>query len=302
MEATMARTFPFRSLRSLVIAFVGFATVGCVSSDQYNALKLEKDRMAEQLVAAQRDASTNKAAADSYKNQLDTVSQSGGATTALLSNLQQANAQLQAERDEINRKYMEALNRPATATPLPQELNNELQAFQQQYPELVDFDSAKGTVKFKSDVTFNVGDATLTGKAAEVIDRFAKILNSPVAGHYELLVAGHTDNQPVHNPATIRAGHKDNWYLSCHRAISVSNQLQKNGVNPVRIGVIGYADERPAAPNTSAAGQAQNRRVEVVILPTTVSNAQVATERQSPTRTSKKNLNKDSSGALNLNK
>ena len=128
-----------------------------------------------------------------------------------------------------------------------------------------------------------------------MIDRFAKILNSSGASGYELLVAGHTDNQPVHNSATIAAGHKNNWYLSAHRAISVGDELMKNGVNSARLGVVGYADQRPVASNASAGGQQQNRRVEVLILPSTVRNANpamTAGSRREPAKGGAK-LNKD---------
>jgi hypothetical protein len=40
--------------------------------------------------------------------------------------------------------------------------------------------------------------------------------------------------------------------------------------------VTGYADQRPIAGNTSESGKAQNRRVEVIILPTTVRSNPVA--------------------------
>jgi chemotaxis protein MotB len=224
-------------ISSVTLRWIGFATLatlvgGCVSQDQYNALKLDRDRMAEQLVSAQRDASQAKSAADAYKNQIDNLAATGPAKDALVLNLTQDNANLKAQNDDLNRRYQELLARPATAgNALPPPLTNALTAFAQQNPDLVDFDSARGIVKFKSDVVFNVGDATLTPKAREVIDRFAAILNSAAASQYELLVAGHTDNQPVHNPATISAGHKDNWYLSAHRAISVSNELQRTGVS-----------------------------------------------------------------------
>jgi chemotaxis protein MotB len=115
-----------------------------------------------------------------------------------------------------------------------------------------------------------------------------------------LLVAGHTDNQPVHNKATINAGNKDNWYLSSHRAIAVGDELMKNGVNPARVGVIGYADQRPIASNSSPAGQQQNRRVEVLILPTAVHNAPVvASEKISGTsgKPAAPRINKDSAAA-----
>jgi chemotaxis protein MotB len=145
-----------------------------------------------------------------------------------------------------------------------------LNQFAAENPDLVDFDSARGIVKFKSDITFSSGQAELTPRATEAIVRFASILNSPAASGYELQVAGHTDNQRVMHQATLAAGHKDNWYLSAHRAIAVSEAMQKDGVNPARLGVMGYADQHPIADNNSSTGRAMNRRVEVLILPTQV--------------------------------
>ena len=255
---------------------LGFALTGCVSQEKYNALKLDRDGLAEQLAKSQSDASSARDEADSYKNQLALLNQNGGSLQGLVSNLQQQNATLQAQLDEINRKYAEAMNRPAGGTALPKPLSDELQAFANQNPDLVDFDAARGIVKFKSDVTFASGSAEVTAKAKEAITRFASILNSPAASGYELLVAGHTDNQRVANPNTIKQGHLDNWYLSSHRAITVAAELRNDRINPQRLGVVGYADQRPVASNTTSSGQAQNRRVEVLILPTTVRGGAVA--------------------------
>src|SRR5208282_4819025 len=108
----------------------------------------------------------------------------------------------------------------------------------------------------------------LNERAVGTLQRFSEILNSPQAVGYELMVAGHTDNQRVTRQSTIDAGNFDNWYLSAHRAISVAAELVKNGVNRARLGVAGYADQQPIASNSSSAGRAQNRRVEIVILPT----------------------------------
>jgi chemotaxis protein MotB len=284
------------TFRWIGFAALGLTLTGCVSQDQYSALKLERDRIAEQLITAQRDASSSKAAADQLQSQLAGLNGNGSTKDALLVNLQQQNATLQSQLDDINRRYADAMSHQGTATALPEKLSNELTAFAQQNPDLVDFDSARGIVKFKSDVTFNVGDATVTAKAKEVIDRFARILTSSSASGYELLVAGHTDNQPVHNPATIAAGNKDNWYLSSHRAIAVGNELMKNGVSSARIGVVGYADQRPIASNSSSTGQAQNRRVEVLILPSTVRGTVASAPRTAKTASSKV-INKDGTPA-----
>lgn len=274
------------SLRYVAVAALGLATVGCVSQEKYAALKIERDGLAERLTKAESEAGAARAQAASWKQQLDTLLANGRGGEALTVNLQQQLADLQAQYNDLNAKYAEAIARTGQGGPLPQALSNELTTFAAQNPDLVEFDQARGMVKFKSDVTFAVGDAQLTPKAKEVIGRFSQILNSPAAGNYELIVAGHTDSTPVSNPRTIQAGHKNNWYLSAHRAISVGEALVSQKVSPKRIGVTGYADQRPVASNASESGKQQNRRVEVLILPTQVKDltpvAPTAAERPTP--------------------
>jgi chemotaxis protein MotB len=273
--------------------------VGCVPQEKYNALKLDRDGLAEQLGKAQNDASTARAEADSYKNQLAQLIGGGNNLQALVTNLTSQNSTLQAQLDEMTRKYTDALAHVGAGGPLPPALTSELSAFANANPDLVDFDAARGIVKFKSDVTFAVGDATLQPNAKSVIDKFASILNSSGASQYELMIAGHTDNQRVSNPKTIQAGHKDNWYLSSHRAIAVSEELIGQRVNPQRIGVVGYADQRPIASNASASGQQQNRRVEVLILPTQVrANSVASTPAPAPRANTAARPNKDG-GSVN---
>jgi chemotaxis protein MotB len=243
---------------------------GCVSQEKYTALKLDRDRYAEQLGQAQNEASAARSEADAYKNQLSSIGNTAGSKDAMVLNLTNENAELKRQMDEINRKYADAVNKVGTGTALPPALTNELSAFAQQNPQLVDFDEKRGIVKFKSDLTFAPGSAELTPQAKQAIGRFAQILNSPSANGYELMVAGHTDNTNVVNQQTVAAGHKNNWYLSAHRAISVSSELTSQHIDPQRLAVTGYADQRPVASNASEAGKQQNRRVEVLILPTQV--------------------------------
>jgi chemotaxis protein MotB len=264
------------------VAALSFAVTGCVSTDKYNALKLDRDGLVEQLGSAQTEARAARAEADSYKQQLAALNAAGGNMQGLVANLQQQNMTLQQQLDELNRRYAEAIGRIGAGPALPADLDNALKGLAAQNPDLIEFDSARGIVKFKSDVTFAPGDATVRAEARDVLQRFAAILNSPQASKYDLLIAGHTDSTPVSNPETKRKGHHDNWYLSAHRAITVAEALRGHQVNPQRIGVVGYADQRPVASNASEAGKAQNRRVEVLILPTQVRTAPVAT--QAPAR------------------
>jgi chemotaxis protein MotB len=292
-----ARTYVTRLVG---LSVLGLSLTGCVSQEKYNAQKLAHDGLVEQLGQAERDAQAAKAEADAYKQQLAMFGQNAGGKDAMLMNLTQQNAALQAQLDELNRKYGDAVNRIGQGAALPPELTNVLEQFARQNPDLVDFDAARGIVKFRSDVTFATGSAEVTGQARQAIQRFAQILNSPDARGYELLVAGHTDNQKVSNPATIKAGHLDNWYLSAHRAIAVGNELQRSSIDSQRLGVVGYADQRPTASNATSQGKQQNRRVEVLILPNTVrtgvarTNQPAANPRPAAARPS---LNKDSAPA-----
>ena len=302
------RSVPLRFVATSALGLTLFGALsGCVGQDKYNALKLDRDGLAEQLSKSQADGQAAQAQADSFKSQLDRLVAGGQNGSALLSNFQQQVAQLQAENDALNKKYADALNRPmAAGAALPPALTSELQEFASAHPDIVEFDSLRGIVRFKSDVLFDAGETTLKPGSLSAISKFSEILNSPAANGYELMVAGHTDNQPVRNRATIAAGNKDNWYLSCHRAIAVGDRLLAASVSPNRIAMCGYADQRPEVPNTSAANQAQNRRVEVLILPTQVKGpAVMAAETTLSSHTTvkkivKTSMNKD--GGMSMNK
>ncbi len=71
-------------------------------------------------------------------------------------------------------------------------------------------------------------------------------------------VIGHTDN-------TGEAAY--NMTLSQRRASAVANVLMSEGVSSARIQTIGRGEDAPIASNLTAEGRAQNRRVEIIILP-----------------------------------
>lgn len=266
----MARTHHFFAVVGLSLLGLG---TGCVSSEKYAAQRMRADQTDAELSAAQGQVNTEAA-----KNQLSTSRmaqdrQMIDTLGAIKDNQSAQITELTRQLEESNGKYQLAMSNigKAGSSPLPMQLVNELTNFAQQNPNVVEFDDKKGLVKFKSDVTFSAGSAVVKPEVKSVIDTFAGILNGPMASQYELMVVGHTDSTPVSNPATKRAGHLDNWYLSVHRAIAVSGELQSQGTSSRRIEVAGYADQRPVAPNDTDANKARNRRVEVFILPTTLS-------------------------------
>lgn len=71
-------------------------------------------------------------------------------------------------------------------------------------------------------------------------------------------VIGHTDDT---------GSDTHNYDLSERRARAVAYTLEDAGVAPNRIRDFGEGETRPVASNTSEAGRAQNRRVEIIIRP-----------------------------------
>ncbi|HTW95660.1 MAG TPA: OmpA family protein [Tepidisphaeraceae bacterium] len=267
-----------RMLRWLGLATVSFALTGglfgCVSQEKYEGVVSEKDAALQQLDDANTNLASLSAENQSLKAQLADLQNQSGTQTGLTSNLNSQIDQLTAESTQWKTKYEDLLNKIPQVTeisygsgPLPQPLSDALTQFAQENPDVVEFDAERGVVKFKSDVTFPTGQFTLSPEAKSAIDKFATILNSPAASGYELMVVGHTDNVPVSTPGVKRFS-PDNWYLSCHRAISVGEELMRQGVDQGRIGMAGYGQERPIADNSTSEGRSANRRVEVLILPT----------------------------------
>ena len=77
-----------------------------------------------------------------------------------------------------------------------------------------------------------------------------------------VVVAGHTDSMPISNKRF-----RSNWELSASRAVTVVHELMLHGsIPPARFRIEGYGATQPIEPNTSVAGRARNRRVEVTLL------------------------------------
>lgn len=80
---------------------------------------------------------------------------------------------------------------------------------------------------------------------------------------YEVRVEGHTDNIPIHNPEF-----DSNWELSSARATRIARMLlDLHAIPPDRLSAAGYAEFHPVASNQTADGRAENRRVDLVVMP-----------------------------------
>lgn len=103
-------------------------------------------------------------------------------------------------------------------------------------------------------ILFATGKADLQPESTPVLKEIAATLTK--YPDLKILIEGHTDN--VGAPAS-------NLTLSEARAAAVKQALTgQYGIAADRITTRGLGDTKPAVPNTTAAGRAQNRRVEIV--------------------------------------
>jgi len=290
----------------ILLAIVGitFLAGGCVPQSRYDEVYASNQRAQEQLKADQAALQNLQGENSRLQGENSRLQTELAAERKLTEGLKGQLATLQGELDKLRSEYEKLANRPAPTLPegapaLPEELDRVLTQLVDKYPDLLEYDRAKGMVKFKSDLTFAKGSAEVTPRAQEALKKFAEILNLDVAKPYHVYVAGHTDDLPIKSAAT-REMHPDNWYLSVHRAVSVEQVLAKNSVEQSRIGAMGFGEWHPVAPNAEGhKGNEKNRRVELWIVPpsrfltlTTVQGGEVNEAKTTPAKATEKKADK----------
>ncbi|MFH2203401.1 MAG: flagellar motor protein MotB [Elusimicrobiota bacterium] len=116
-------------------------------------------------------------------------------------------------------------------------------------------------VTMPSPVLFDSGSADLRPESVKVLGGLASRLRS-LEGN-RIVIEGHTDDKPLLPGSAF----KDNFELSARRALGILYFLtEQGGMPPASLTPVGYGEFRPAAPNTSAANRAKNRRIEIHII------------------------------------
>src|SRR6202051_4572686 len=125
-------------------------------------------------------------------------------------------------------------------------------------------------IEINADILFPSGAGDFAPAAEPVLDKLAEVLKpfpNPIR------VEGHTGHRPIRT-----APFPSNWELSAARAASVVHQFTKEGIDPLRLEIVGFGEFHPRQANSSNEGRNANRRVAVLVLEA-VSPADAATAR-----------------------
>lgn len=113
-------------------------------------------------------------------------------------------------------------------------------------------------LRMPSGITFPVDSYAIQPQFQQTLNEVAQTLATYNQTYIDVL--GHTDST---------GSDAYNQTLSVNRAQSVANYLSSRGVALARIGVRGFGETQPIASNATEAGRAQNRRVEIKVVPVT---------------------------------
>ena len=237
-----------------------FVFSGC---DETRDLRIRNETQQKQIAYLDSEVQAAKLQIDQLKRQLKEYLDAGGVENETLREKIAALEKGIHEKQELIAKMQQQLLFGGMM--LPVELSTLLEDFANSV-EMVSYDSNRGVVKFQNDLLFETGSDTVASNAIAAVKSLSELLNSAQALQFDIIIAGHTDDERIGKPET-RAKHPTNWHLSAHRAISVLNLMAQNKVASERLSVRGFGEFRPAAPNKpNMKGNPQNRRVEIFIV------------------------------------
>jgi len=244
------------------LSALGAVSVGCVSASTYQKVVEERDALREQKEQLAESVATVEAERAELNDQLEDL-------RIQQQELERERARLASRKAELEsslrERETEITVRPnggdamkGTYEGLVRDLEAEVSAGQIEIERL----SAGLRVNLSEDILFPSGSAELSPAGRAVI---AKVAEQVVKVPDRVQVQGHTDSVPIAGALATRF--PSNWELGGARAAAVVRSLAESGVAGDRLSAVSFAEFAPVAPNDTPEGRAQNRRIEIRLLP-----------------------------------
>jgi len=218
----------------------------------------DSSRSASQLSSAQRDLNLSNARAADLERQL-AASQAlaaGGLATdkQRIADLEKQLAERDKELDGLRGELSTEM------TKLKEAQRRLIPALRPQIEKgdiTVDLNNERLLINLASGYLFGSGQDELKPAGADALKQVGAVLKD--FPEYKVAVDGHTDNVAIRG--ALKKKFPSNMELSESRAANAAKALTEGGLGAAT--THGYADTKPVEPNTTDAGRAKNRRVEV---------------------------------------
>jgi chemotaxis protein MotB len=123
----------------------------------------------------------------------------------------------------------------------------------------ISIDERGVTIHIQEELLFPSGESKLKGSSYRMLDSLSAVLHKIPN---DIRIEGHTDNIPI-----ATQDFPTNWHLSVSRALNTGYYLiERHNFNPEKLSVVGYGDSKPIVMNTTENNRALNRRVDIVVL------------------------------------
>jgi len=210
----------------------------------------EKDHLASELAAAQSQIASLQAGAGDKDQLAADLAAAKQRNADLESQLADKSKELASLRGELSAEMskLKDAQRSLVRGLRPQIEKGEI---------TVDLDNERLLINLASGYLFGSGEDELKPDGADALKQVGVILKD--FPEYKVAVEGHTDSQPIRS--SLKQKFPTNKELSEARAANAAKALAEGGLSGAS--TAGYADTKPAAPNTTEAGRAKNRRVDV---------------------------------------
>ena len=236
--------------------------------EELSALNARLVEVLQQNSKLQRDLLAAYANQDRQEGNLNRHQQQLAASHEQLKDMQQTNDQLLATIEELNQRLeKEQIAREARLAKVKNTYDQLVGALEEELKRgelTISNLEGKLSVNLLNQILFDSGSTQIKPEGLKVLQSLGDVLNK--FPDRALQVEGHTDNVKISSRLIERF--PTNWELSTARATSIVHFLQdKVGLPGERLVAAGYSEYSPIASNEDEEGRAQNRRIQILLVP-----------------------------------
>lgn len=275
---------PTTILSSLTVFALCLGTTGCVTAKKYEALEAELAKTQGELGKSQGEVKDLNVALEETRRQILALDARIAEQQQAIELTQEALAAAETRANDAETSLSEAIKDKSKLKESVEEMTLALAELKRQraqaearlavyrsvlakFKEMIDNGKLKVklvdgrmVLQLQTDILFSSGSAKLSEVGITTIQQVGKLLSEIPDRRFQ--VEGHTDNVPISTKT-----YPSNWELASARSINVVTAMVEAGMPANRLSAAAYADTRPTHSNDTEEGRAQNRRIDIVLVP-----------------------------------